>query len=100
MEKSRRFSWLVAHSADLFLDKRSEATIISAVRMRVTHHGRKENFQVAEYAKHFTCFSLDLRGTGESDKPAGAYSSRVSRTQRRDRRDNLRNSLRAPRALR
>src|SRR5258706_8364374 len=31
-------------------------------------------FQVAEYAKHFTCFSLDLRGTGESDKPAGAYS--------------------------
>jgi pimeloyl-ACP methyl ester carboxylesterase len=57
-------------------------------------------FQVAEYAKHFTCFSLDLRGTGESDKPAGAYSSRVSRTQRRDRRDNLRNSLRAPRALR
>ena len=31
-------------------------------------------FQVAEYAKHFTCVSLDLRGTGESDKPAGAYS--------------------------
>ena len=32
-------------------------------------------FQVAEYAKHFTCFALDLRGTGESDKPAGAYST-------------------------
>lgn len=32
-------------------------------------------FQVAEYAKHFTCISLDLRGTGESDKPAGAYST-------------------------
>lgn len=31
-------------------------------------------FQVAEYAKHFTCISVDLRGTGESDKPAGAYS--------------------------
>jgi 3-oxoadipate enol-lactonase len=31
-------------------------------------------FQVAEYAKHFTCFSLDLRGTGETDKPEGAYS--------------------------
>lgn len=28
-------------------------------------------FQVAEYAKHFTCISLDLRGTGESDKPDG-----------------------------
>jgi pimeloyl-ACP methyl ester carboxylesterase len=32
-------------------------------------------FQVAEYAKHFTCFSIDLRGTGESDKPAGDYST-------------------------
>jgi pimeloyl-ACP methyl ester carboxylesterase len=31
-------------------------------------------FQVAEYAKHFTCISLDLRGTGETDKPDGAYS--------------------------
>jgi 3-oxoadipate enol-lactonase len=32
-------------------------------------------FQVGEYAKHFTCFSLDLRGTGESDKPDAAYST-------------------------
>ena len=32
-------------------------------------------FQVAEYAKHFTCISVDLRGTGESDKPSGAYST-------------------------
>ena len=32
-------------------------------------------FQVAEYAKHFTCISLDLRGTGESDKPKGAYTT-------------------------
>ena len=31
-------------------------------------------FQVAEYAKHFTCFSLDPRGTGETDKPEGVYS--------------------------
>src|SRR4030095_8837044 len=31
--------------------------------------------QVAEYAKHFTCISVDLRGTGESDKPDGAYST-------------------------
>ena len=28
-------------------------------------------FQVAEYAKRFTCISIDLRGTGESDKPGG-----------------------------
>src|SRR5213595_3364364 len=32
-------------------------------------------FQVAEYAKHFTCTSVDLRGTGESDKPEGAYTT-------------------------
>jgi pimeloyl-ACP methyl ester carboxylesterase len=31
-------------------------------------------FQVADYAKHFTCISLDPRGAGESDKPSGAYS--------------------------
>jgi pimeloyl-ACP methyl ester carboxylesterase len=31
-------------------------------------------FQVAEYAKHFTCISLDLRGAGETDKPAGTYT--------------------------
>jgi pimeloyl-ACP methyl ester carboxylesterase len=32
-------------------------------------------FQVAEYAKHFTCISLDLRGTGETDKTDGAYTT-------------------------
>ena len=31
-------------------------------------------FQVAEYAKHFTCISVDPRGAGETDKPEGAYS--------------------------
>ncbi len=31
-------------------------------------------FQVAEYAKHFTCYSLDPRGAGETDKPEGPYS--------------------------
>jgi pimeloyl-ACP methyl ester carboxylesterase len=34
-------------------------------------------FQVAEYAKHFTCISLDLRGTGETDKPEGSYSTEL-----------------------
>jgi 3-oxoadipate enol-lactonase len=34
-------------------------------------------FQVAEYSKHFTCYSVDLRGTGESDKPAGTYSTEL-----------------------
>lgn len=31
-------------------------------------------FQVADYAKHFTCISVDLRGAGETDKPEGLYS--------------------------
>jgi pimeloyl-ACP methyl ester carboxylesterase len=34
-------------------------------------------FQVAEYAKHFTCISLDLRGTGETDKPEGVYTTEL-----------------------
>ena len=32
-------------------------------------------FQVADYAKHFKCISVDLRGTGESDKPDVPYST-------------------------
>src|SRR6516225_10744947 len=32
-------------------------------------------FQVAEYSKHFTCVTIDLRGTGETDKPGGSYST-------------------------
>jgi 3-oxoadipate enol-lactonase len=31
-------------------------------------------FQVADYAKHFNCITVDLRGTGESDDPEGPYS--------------------------
>ena len=34
-------------------------------------------FQVAEYAKHFTCISVDLRGVGETDKPEGNYSTEL-----------------------
>jgi len=34
-------------------------------------------FQIAEYAKHFTCISIDPRGAGESDKPAGTYSTEM-----------------------
>lgn len=34
-------------------------------------------FQVPDYAKHFTCISVDLRGAGESDKPEGVYSSEL-----------------------
>jgi pimeloyl-ACP methyl ester carboxylesterase len=34
-------------------------------------------FQLAEYAKHFTCISLDPRGAGETDKPGGTYSTEL-----------------------
>lgn len=34
-------------------------------------------FQVAEYAKHFTCISVDLRGAGETDKPDAPYSTEL-----------------------
>lgn len=34
-------------------------------------------FQVADYAKHYNCISIDLRGAGESDKPEGTYSTEL-----------------------
>jgi len=34
-------------------------------------------FQVFEYSRHFTCISVDLRGSGESDKPASLYSTEL-----------------------
>jgi pimeloyl-ACP methyl ester carboxylesterase len=34
-------------------------------------------FQVADYAKHFTCISIDPRGAGETDKPEGTYSTKL-----------------------
>jgi pimeloyl-ACP methyl ester carboxylesterase len=34
-------------------------------------------FQVGEYAKHFTCFSVDLRGAGLSGKPEGRYTTEL-----------------------
>ena len=34
-------------------------------------------FQVAEYSKRFTCISVDLRGSGESDKPGGTQSTEM-----------------------
>jgi pimeloyl-ACP methyl ester carboxylesterase len=34
-------------------------------------------FQVADYAKHFTCISVDPRGAGATDEPAGPYSTEL-----------------------
>ena len=34
-------------------------------------------FQLPAYTEHFSCIALDLPGSGESDKPAGPYSTEV-----------------------
>ena len=34
-------------------------------------------FQVAEYAKHFACITVDPRGAGNTDKPAGTYTTEL-----------------------
>jgi pimeloyl-ACP methyl ester carboxylesterase len=34
-------------------------------------------FQVAEYAKHYTCYTVDLRGAGRSGKPDGIYTTEL-----------------------
>ena len=34
-------------------------------------------FQVADYAKSFTCFTVDLRGAGLSGKPEGNYTTEL-----------------------
>jgi pimeloyl-ACP methyl ester carboxylesterase len=34
-------------------------------------------FQVAEYAKHFRCVTVDPRGAGLTDKPAGTYTTEL-----------------------
>ena len=38
-------------------------------------------FQVADYAKRFTCISVDPRGAGETDKPApkSRWASKICR---------------------
>ncbi|HEX4833777.1 MAG TPA: alpha/beta hydrolase [Trebonia sp.] len=34
-------------------------------------------YQVAEYAEHFTCYTVDLRGAGRTDKPKGTYTTEL-----------------------
>jgi pimeloyl-ACP methyl ester carboxylesterase len=34
-------------------------------------------FQVAEYSKHYACYSVDLRGAGLSSKPEGEYTTEL-----------------------
>jgi pimeloyl-ACP methyl ester carboxylesterase len=34
-------------------------------------------FQVADYANHFTCYSVDMRGAGLTSKPEGEYSTEL-----------------------
>lgn len=34
-------------------------------------------FQVADYARQFTCYTVDLRGAGLSGKPDGVYTTEL-----------------------
>jgi pimeloyl-ACP methyl ester carboxylesterase len=34
-------------------------------------------YQVADYAKHFTCITVDPRGAGQSDKPSSPYTTEL-----------------------
>jgi 3-oxoadipate enol-lactonase len=34
-------------------------------------------FQVADYANHYTCISVDLRGAGQTSKPPGPYTTEL-----------------------
>src|SRR4029450_8531730 len=34
-------------------------------------------FQVADYAKHYTCITVDLRGAGQTSKPPGTYTTEL-----------------------
>jgi pimeloyl-ACP methyl ester carboxylesterase len=34
-------------------------------------------YQVADYAKQFTCYTVDLRGAGRSGKPEGSYTTEL-----------------------
>src|SRR5262245_24719583 len=34
-------------------------------------------FQVADYAKHYSCITVDLRGAGQTDKPQGTYTTEL-----------------------
>src|SRR6204780_695960 len=34
-------------------------------------------FQVADYAKRFSCYTVDLRGAGLSGKPEGTYTTEL-----------------------
>src|ERR1700739_3330722 len=34
-------------------------------------------FQVADYAKRFTCYTVDLRGAGLTSKPEGIYTTEL-----------------------
>jgi 3-oxoadipate enol-lactonase len=67
---------VTANSISMYYDQQGSGEPLVLIPYLAADHACYA-YQVAEYAKHFTCISLDLRGTGESDKPDGAYSTEV-----------------------
>ena len=43
--------------------------------MGLADQGQSHSAQLPAYTEHFNCIAIDLPGSGESDKPAGRYST-------------------------
>jgi pimeloyl-ACP methyl ester carboxylesterase len=63
-----------ANGIDIYYEKQGEGEPIVLIPYLAADQACYA-FQVADYAKHFTCYSVDLRGAGLSSKPEGAYTS-------------------------
>ncbi len=65
-----------AHSITMSYDQQGTGEPLLLIPYLAADHACYA-FQVGEYAKYFSCISVDLRGTGDSAKPDGAYSTEV-----------------------
>jgi len=65
---------ITANNIDLNYDQQGSGEPLILIPYLAADHACYA-FQLADYSKHFTCISLDLRGTGESQKPDEAYST-------------------------
>src|SRR6476469_6007989 len=65
-----------AHGIDIYYEVQGEGSPLVLIPYLAADQACYA-FQVAEYAKHFTCVTVDPRGAGNSEKPAGTYSTEL-----------------------
>src|SRR5215472_15219700 len=65
-----------ANNIDIFYEVQGEGEPLVLIPYLAADQARYA-FQVADYAKQFTCFTVDLRGAGLSGKPEGTYSTEL-----------------------